>query len=281
MKDFCKRTVSTKWFEYSIISLILINAAVLGLETSASINQKYSSLFTFINQFVLAIFVLEAVMKITAVYPKIGKYFRDGWNVFDFTIVVLSFVPATGQFAIIARLARLMRVLRLISALPELKLIVSTLIRSIPSMGNVVLLMSVIFYVYAILGFHLFHQHDPQHWGNLGLSLLSLFRIATLEDWTDLMYAGMELSPHTWIFFVSFVVIGTFVVINLFIAIIINNLDNAKAQALDELKSAPSRDELIKELNEAEEALAKVQQRLREAFDLESNTQQKVRKVRV
>ncbi len=280
MKDFCKRTVNTKWFEYSIISLILINAAVLGLETSASINQKYTSLFTFINQFVLAIFVLEAVMKITAVYPKIGKYFRDGWNVFDFTIVVLSFVPATGQFAVIARLARLMRVLRLISALPELKLIVSTLIRSIPSMGNVVLLMSVIFYVYAILGFHLFHQHDPQHWGNLGVALLSLFRIATLEDWTDLMYAGMEMSPHAWIFFVSFVVIGTFVVINLFIAIIINNLDNAKAQALEELKSVPSRDDLIKELNEAEEALAKVQLRLREAFDLDSSTQ-KIRKVRI
>lgn len=281
MKEFCARTVNTKWFEYSIIGLILLNAAVLGLETSASINQKYSSLFSFINQFVLAIFVLEAAMKITAVYPKIGKYFRDGWNVFDFTIVVLSFIPATGQFAIIARLARLARILRLISALPELKLIVSTLIKSIPSMGNVILLMSVIFYVYAIMGFHLFHQHDPQHWGNLGLALLSLFRIATLEDWTDLMYTGMEMSPFAWIFFVSFVVIGTFVVINLFIAIIINNLDEAKAQTLKDLKPAPSRDELIKELNEAEEALMKVQQRLREAFDLEDNSQQKVRKVRV
>ncbi len=281
MREFCARTVNTKWFEYSIIGLILLNAAVLGLETSASINQKYSSLFSFINQFVLAIFVLEAAMKITAVYPKIGKYFRDGWNVFDFTIVVLSFVPATGQFAIIARLARLMRVLRLISVLPELKLIISTLIRSIPSMGNVILLMSIIFYVYAIMGFHLFHQIDPQHWGNLGLALLSLFRIATLEDWTDLMYTGMEISPYAWIFFVSFVIVGTFVVINLFIAIIINNLDEAKSLALKELKSTPSRDELIKELNEAEDALAKVQLRLREAYDIEGASKQKVRRIRV
>ena len=281
MKEFCARTVNKKWFEYTIIGLILVNAAVLGLETSASINQKYHSLFSYINQFVLAVFVLEAAMKITAVYPTIGKYFRDGWNVFDFTIVVLSFVPATGQFAIIARLARLLRVLRLISALPELRLIVSTLIKSIPSMANVILLMAVIFYVYAIMGFHLFHEHDPQHWGNVGIALLSLFRIATLEDWTDLMYTGMELSPIAWIFFVSFVVIGTFVVINLFIAIIINNLDDAKAQALNDLKSVPSRDELIKELNDAEDALIKVQQRLREAFDLETTRQHKIRKVRV
>lgn len=280
MKDFCARTVNSKWFEYSIISLILVNAAVLGLETSASINQKYHSLFIFINQFVLAIFVLEAAMKITAVSPNISKYFRDGWNIFDFSIVVLSFVPATGQFAIIARLARLLRVVRLISALPELRLIVSTLIRSIPSMGNVILLMSIIFYVYAIMGFHLFHEHDPQHWGNVGIALLSLFRIATLEDWTDLMYIGMEVSPVAWIFFVSFVVIGTFVVINLFIAIIINNLDDAKAQALADLKSTPTQDELIQELNDAEEALMKVQQRLREAFDLEP-TKQRIRKDQV
>ena len=161
MKEFCTRTVNAKWFERAIISLILINAAVLGLETSPAIYEKYHSLFEFISQFVLAVFVLEAVMKITAVYPKISKYFRDGWNVFDFTIVVLSFVPATGQFAIIARLARLLRVLRLISALPELRLIVSTLIRSIPSMANVILLMSVIFYVYAIMGFHLFLKSTP------------------------------------------------------------------------------------------------------------------------
>jgi len=170
----------------------------------------------------------------------------------------------------IARLARLLRVLRLISALPELRLIVSTLLRSIPGMANVMLLMSVIFYIYAIMGFHLFHEHDPEHWRNVGISLLTLFRIATLEDWTDVMYKGMELAPMAWAYFVSFVVLGTFVIINLFIAIVINNLDEAKAEKLKELRQPPGRDQIMQQLQEAEETLNRLQESLRDAFDLDA-----------
>ncbi len=162
----------------------------------------------------------------------------------------------------IARLARLLRVLRLISTIPELRLIVATLMRSIPSMGNIMLLMSIIFYIYAIAGFHLFHQHDPAHWGTLGLSLLSLFRIVTLEDWTDLMYTAMEAQPFAWMYFVSFVVMGTFVIINLFIAVVINNLEEAKAESLAQLQQPVSRDELMKELAETQQALSKLRSRM-------------------
>ena len=278
MRDFCARTVKNKWFDRIIVGLIIVNAAVLGLETSSGIYSKYGWLFVFINQFVLTIFIIEAAMKITAVAPNVSKYFRDGWNVFDFTIILLSLIPATGQFAMIARLARLLRVLRLISALPELRLIVTTLMRSIPGKANVMLLMSVIFYIYAIMGFHLFHEHDPEHWRNVGVSLLTLFRVATLEDWTDVMYKGMELSPAAWIFFVSFVVLGTFVIINLFIAIVINNLDEAKAERLKELKTAPGRHELMQELQDAEATLNRLQERLRDAFDLDQSPA-KMRKV--
>lgn len=132
----------------------------------------------------------------------------------------------------IARLARLLRVMRLISALPELRLIVSTLVRSVPGFANVILLLSIIFYMYGVAGYHLFHEHDPVHWHNLGTSLLTLFRVLTLEDWTDVMYTAMELSPYAWLFFVSFVVVATFVVINLFIAVVINNLEAAKQERL-------------------------------------------------
>ncbi|MGH1537561.1 MAG: ion transporter [Gammaproteobacteria bacterium] len=271
MKEICAAIVANKWFDRIIIALIILNAAILGFETSPVLNAKYGNLFALINQTVLGVFILEAVLKIIAVSPHVSKYFKNGWNLFDFSVIVLSLVPATGQFAMIARLARLLRVLRLISALPELRLIVSTLLRSIPGMANVMLLMSVIFYIYAIMGFHLFHEHDPEHWRNVGISLLTLFRIVTLEDWTDVMYKGMELAPFAWVYFVSFVVFGTFVIINLFIAIVINNLDEAKAEKLNELRQPTGRDEILKELQEVEATLGRLQGQLRDSFELNTS----------
>ena len=262
IRKTCQRVIEHRWFEGFIIGLIVFNGIVLGLETSESLARDYGGVFSFLNYFIVFVFMLEAIMKITAVAPHWRKYFGDGWNVFDFTIVVLSLIPASGDLAMLARLARLLRVLRLISMIPELRLIVTTLIRSIPSMGNVMLLMSVIFYIYAVAGYHLFHVHDPQHWDNLGLAMLTLFRIVTLEDWTDVMYTAMELSPHAWIYFVSFVVLGTFVIINLFIAVVLNNLDEAKAERLKEMEQPLSKKELLNELRETQRALAALQDKL-------------------
>ncbi len=157
---------------------------------------------------------------------------------------MFSLIPATGGFAVIARMARL---LRLVSAVPELRLIVSTLVRSIPSMLHIVALMSLMVYVYAIIGYQLFHEHDPQHWRNLGVSLLSLFQVVTLEGWAEIMYKAMEYHPLTWIYFVSSVALGTFVVINMFIAVVINNLDEAKQERLRELEQSPTSDSLLSE----------------------------------
>lgn len=249
-------------FEYFIVSLILFNAVLLGLETSPAIMADHGHWLEWGNHLVLAVFVVEAVLKIIAVAPRFGRYFGDGWNLFDFTVVVLSLVPATGQFAMIARLARLLRVARLISTIPEMRLIVSTLVRSIPSMGHVILLMGVLFYIYAVAGYHMFHEHDPVHWRNLGIALLTLFRVVTLEDWTDVMYTAMELSPFAWIYFVSFVVTGTFVVINLFIAVVLNNLDKAKAEQLQELQAPPGRDELVQQLEHTQAALDRLRRQL-------------------
>ena len=141
-------------------------------------------------------------------------------------------------------------------------LIVATLLRSIPSMGHVLILMSIIFYVYGVAGYHLFHEADPTHWRTLGISLLSLFRIVTLEDWTDIMYAAMAVHSWAWIYFVSFVVMGTFVVINLFIAVVLNNLDEAKAERLREMSQPPTRDEMVEELRTTQQALQKLQSQL-------------------
>jgi len=262
MKRISENIVQHPLFEHSIIALILLNAAILGLETVPTLVTHYSNWFELGHDLILTAFIIEAVLKITAVAPRFKLYFGDGWNLFDFIVILLALIPATGELAVIARLARLLRVLRLISTIPELRLIVSTLMRSIPSMGHVILLMSIIFYIYGIAGYHLFHVHDPDHWENLGVSLLTLFRIVTLEDWTDVMYTAMEAYSWAWVYFVSFVVMGTFVIINLFIAVVLNNLEQAKAEQLMALRKPVNRDELLEELATTQHALARLRERI-------------------
>jgi len=262
MRRLAQQIVAHPFFDRFIVALILLNGAILGLETYPELVARYGDWFELGHQLILLVFIVEAALKITAVAPRLGRYFGNGWNLFDFSVVVLSLLPAAGEYAMIARLARLLRVLRLISTLPELRLIVSTLMRSIPGMGHVILLMSIIFYIYAVAGYHLFHQHDPQLWGSLGISLLTLFRVVTLEDWTDVMYTAMELSPWAWIYFVSFVVMGTFVIINLFIAVVLNNLEEAKVERLEKVQQPPTADQLLAELHETQRALGRLQERL-------------------
>ena len=262
MQALAANLVNARWFNWLIIALILATAALVGMETSDALTANLGPVFEWANNLILAVFVFEVVAKIVAVWPQPARYFRDGWNLFDFLIVVFSLLPATGEYAMVARLMRLLRVMRLISAIPELRLIVTTLIRSIPSMVHVIILMSVIFYIYAIVGYHLFHDHDPVHWRSLGLALLTLFRIVTLEDWTDVMYTAMDLHPLAWAYFVSFVVVGTFVVINLFIAVVLNNLDEAKQEQLRALSPPPDRGELMRELRATRESLERLERSL-------------------
>ncbi len=268
---WAKRIANSSWFNTGIILIIVANAIVIGLDTSAELTRQYGTYFQFANQLFLGVFIVEAIVKICAEAPRIQRYFQDGWNLFDFSIIVFSLLPATGELATLARLARLLRVLRLISALPELRLIVATLVRSIPSMAHVIALMSIIFYVYGVAGYHLFHEVDPTHWRTLGIALLSLFRIVTLEDWTDIMYAAMAAKPWAWIYFVSFVVLGTFVVVNLFIAVVINNLEEAKAERLQDLTQPASREQILNELRATQLALTQVQAKLELFADTPQN----------
>ena len=256
------RLAGSHSFEYFIIGVIIANGILLGLETSSALNGKYGHLMHLGNQIALGIFIVEAAIKMLALFPRPHRYFADGWNIFDFLVIVFSLIPATGQFAMIARLARLLRVVRLITAIQDLRLIVAALVRSIPSVVHVFLLMSIVVYIYAIMGYHLFHEHDPENWRNLGVSVLTLFNIITLEGWTQIMQTAMERHPLSWIYFVSFVVIGTFVVINMFIAIIINNLDEAKRERLEELETPPSSDQLLREIRATQTALRRLEERL-------------------
>ena len=267
-----RRLVEAPAFEYFIIAVIIFNGVLLGLGTSPALSEGYGDLIELASQVALGVFIAEALLKMFAASPRALGYFRDGWNIFDFLVIVFALIPATGQFAMIARLARLLRVLRLISTIKDLRIIVAALVRSIPSVGHVMLLMGIIVYIYAIMGYHLFHRTDPDNWGSLGAATLTLFNIITLEGWTDIMYTAMETHPLAWVYFVSFVIVGTFVVINLFIAIIINNLDEAKLERLRDITRPISREELLRELRATQEALVRLTERIEREDDEEDET---------
>ena len=259
VKKFCELIVDSPIFQHGITFVIVFNGVVIGLETVDSLYADYGWSFVTINEIVLWTFVAEAVVKLIAARPNPLAYFKSGWNVFDFVIVVFCLIPSTGQIAMIARV---LRVLRVLSVIPSLRVLVQVLIRSLPSMFNIVLLTIVIFYVYGILGHYLFAEVDPTHWRSLGISLLSLFRIITLEDWTDIMYAAMATYPWAWIYFVSLVLGGTFIVFNLIIAVVISKHDEALKYEIRELASTPSREELMQELQATTAALETLSQRI-------------------
>ncbi|WP_406828393.1 ion transporter [Microbulbifer sp. ARAS458-1] len=263
----CRRLVDTPIFNQVIIALISVNAVVVGLETSTWVLERFSGALHGINQLILGAFMVEAAIKMAAHGNRPWRYFANGWNCFDFSIIVLSLIPAAGPMATLARLVRVLRVLRLVSAFPELRLLVDTLLRSLPSMFHISLLMGIIFYIYGVAGYFLFHEIDPTHWRNLPIALLSLFRIVTFEDWTDIMYTAMESMPYSWIYFLSFVVMGAFVMINLFIGVVLNNLEEAKLRRLDELAMPPSQTEILRELRATQESLARLQKRLGDMGD--------------
>lgn len=262
VQAFARHIVDSRWFEPFMIGLIIVNAVLIGLETSREIATRYDRWLHIGNDLILGVFIVEAALKITAVAPRWRLYFGSGWNLFDLSVIVFSLIPATDEFALVARLVRILRVLRLISAVPQLRLIIATLVRSIPSMGHVIMLMSIIFYIYAVTGFHLFGQGDAEHWGTLGAALLTLFQMVTLEGWVEVMEAAMEVTPWAWIFFVSFILVGTFVVLNLFIAVVINNLEQSKVEQLAELDNPTTHKDVLEELERTRRALQDLQRKI-------------------
>lgn len=254
---FSQRLVGTTGFEYTIIAIVIGNSVLLGMGTSPSLVQDYGDLMNLGNQVALGVFIVEALFKMVALAPRSHRYFQDGWNIFDFSVIVLALVPATGEFALIFRL---LRILRLISIVEGLRVIVTTLLRSIVSVANIGLMMAIIVYIYAILGSLIFQEHDPDRWHNIGVSALTLFSIITLEAWVDVMETAMELHPLAWTYFVSFIIVSSFVTINMFIAVIISNWDRAHADRGED--SSVSREDILREIRETQETLLRLEKRL-------------------
>lgn len=232
MSALCRRVADSGWFQNSILGIILFNAAIMGLETSRTLMASYGSLFGWLNVAVQIVFVVELTVRVVPHWSRVLKFFRDGWNVFDVGVVAASLLPEVRPFATVARLARLTRVTRVLSFFPELRLIVGTMLRSIPSMRHVVLLLALLLYVYGILGFFMFQAHDPKHWCTLGASVSTLFQILTLQGWVEIQAASLAAYARASVSYASFIVIAVFVVINLFIAVMINNFVAAKKYQL-------------------------------------------------
>lgn len=257
--------VHRRAFEYTIISVILFNGVLLGLATFPQA-RPYAEWISLGNQIVVGIFIVEALLKMLALAPGSHRYFKDGWNIFDFLVIVLSLIPTTGQFATVGRLARLLRLVRLVSTVREMRLVVSALMHALPSVAHVVALLGIIHYIYAIIGYQLFQENNPDYWSSLGRATLTLFSLLTLDDWTNVMLADMANNPLAWIFYVSYISIGTFVVINLFVAIIVNSLEEIREQHQRDAdrQLAPSREELLLELRHAREMMRRLERLLEE-----------------
>jgi len=224
----------SKWFSNLTTGIILFYAAALGFKTIDKVAEPYGLLFYSIDMFITVYFLVEIIIKIYA-EKSIKDFFKSGWNIFDFVIVVITLIPLeNSSFAAIARLMRIFRVLRLLNARPELKKIIDMLIGAIPAIVDIVILMFIIFYIYAIVGNFFFEELKSGLWKDFLTAMLTLFRVLTFEDWTDVMYEAMELYSWAWIYFVSFVIIAAFVFFNLFVAVIIDEMQKINSEHTDE-----------------------------------------------
>ena len=252
MTEFFRKIALNPRFNQFIIWVILLAGVIVGIETYGERVVKWHNTLHILDMTILWIFTIEAVIKILAEGDKPLNYFKDPWNVFDFLIVLVCwvaiFTPSLDAgFVAVFRLARVLRVLRLVGAMPQLKTLVDAMLKSIPSMGYVGILLFLLFYIYGAMGVFLFGKNDPVYFGTLGTALVTLFQIVTLEGWADIMYKNVFGCDHAiWgtdhcdnpqamgygalIYFISFVLIGTMIVLNLFIGVIMNSMDEVRLE---------------------------------------------------
>lgn len=257
--EIANKIKNSRLFNNFILSLILLSAVVIGLETYPSLAKKYYDVLSFIDRLIIALFTIEIALKIISYGKKPWVYFADSWNVFDFIIVAICLIPLndTHYFAVF-RMLRILRVLRMITVFPKLKLIISALLRSIPSMGYVIMLIGLLFYVYAIVGVFVFGATDPMHFGDLHHAFVTLFKVLTLEGWTDIMNVhifgesvneNMQIiSLWPFFYFASFILIGAMIILNLFIGVIMNSMEESQKELSQELNEIKYKDKDTDEL---------------------------------
>jgi voltage-gated sodium channel len=213
-------------FQRTIVALILLNAVTLGLETSASVTATWGGVLSAVDDALLYAFTAELALRI---YAFRGRFFRDPWGIFDLVVVGIAWMPATGALSVL-RALRVLRVMRLVSVVPSMRNVVEAMLAALPGMGSIVLLMVLIFYVFAVMGAKLFGEDLPEQFGDLGSSFFTLFQLMAMDDFGNIVRQAMEKQPLAWLFFIPFSIVATFVVLNLFIGVIVESIQTLREE---------------------------------------------------
>ncbi len=253
LREKTAHILDLEWVQRFIIGVILFNAVLLGLESSDTIMNSAGWLITALDTLCLAVFVVEILAKLFAQH---FRFFRSGWNLFDFVIVGIALVPATQAFSVM-RALRILRVLRVVSAVPSLRRVVEGFLTALPGMGSVFMLMSLIFYIGSVMATKLFGDAFPEWFGSLGSSAYSLFQIMTLESWSmGIVRPVMVDFPYAWAFFIPFIMVTTFAVVNLLVGLIVNSMQDAHHEESNAATDT-YRDEVLVRLEAIEKRLTK------------------------
>jgi voltage-gated sodium channel len=240
VRERTRAVLSDRRFQNFIVVIILVNAGTLGLETVPAVVERYGHALTVVDHAALYIFVAELLAKI---YVERSAFVRDPWNLFDAVIVAIALVPMAGGLSVLRSL-RILRALRLLSVVPSLRRVVSALLRALPGMSSIVVLLSLVLYVAAVMATKLYGQDSPERFGSLPTSLFTLYQTMTGDDWGNIARDVMDVHPSAWVFFTIFILVCTFVVLNLFMAVVVSAMDEESAEeraALEEDGDAHTR----------------------------------------
>lgn len=224
------RLVDSNRFQLFISGVIVLNAIVLGIETYVSTDSPTFTLLMRLNDAFYIIFLIELILRMVSYFPKPWNFFRSGWNIFDFVIIGAALIPAVRAQAEIIRLLRLARIVRLLRFLPDARVLIATLSKALPSVFSMIILVILILFVYGMIGFFLFGEELPQEWGDIGSAMMTLFILLTLENFPTYLAAAQTVSPFATIFFLSYVLIAAFVVLNLVLGIVIGAMEEAREE---------------------------------------------------
>jgi voltage-gated sodium channel len=223
----CARIADSELFNYAIFGVIFANAVVLGLETYHSVARDFGGVLGTLNDVFLAVFVVELTIRLAGFGSRPQDFFKSGWNVFDFVVVAASFAPGLRENATLLRLVRLARIVRIVRLLPDLRILVTAMGRSLPAVASLGLLVVLLLYVYGIVGWVIFDDHAPEQFGTAGEAMLTLFVMLSLENLPDNIQMGLELSSWTVIYFISYTLLASFLIFNLLIGVVITSLEEA------------------------------------------------------
>ncbi len=228
LQNFSLKLRNNKLFELFVVSIIIFSALLIGAKTH-EIPGQVMSVIVYLDWLITFIFLFELFVRFLAEEEK-RYFFNRGWNIFDTLIVVVSLAPIEdSEMAFVGRLVRIFRVLRMISIIPELRILLNSLLKAMPQLGYVLLLMFIIFYIYAAIGSTIFAKVNPELWGDISISMLTLFRVMTFEDWTDVMYETMEVYSTSWIYYLTFIFLTAFAFLNMVIGIVVSVLEEEHA----------------------------------------------------